>query len=79
MLSCPKIVSFWPAGFVLVRWIESLSGLILAKSWAFLDASKELVLISKDIWKKWAKKPTLNSSFFCFVDCINLLVEELIV
>ena len=55
-VSMSKIVGFWPAGFVLVRWIQALHGLISAKSWAFLDASKELVLISKGFWKKWAEK-----------------------
>ena len=51
-----KIVGFRPAGFVLVRWIQALYELISALSWAFLDASKELVLTSKGFWKKVAEK-----------------------
>ena len=52
----PKIVGFRPARFVLVRCIQALYELISALSWAFLDASKELVLISKGFWKKVAEK-----------------------
>ena len=55
-------MGFWPAGFVLIRWILALQGLISAKSWAFLGASKELVLIRKGFRKKWAEKPTLYSA-----------------
>ena len=44
LFPCPKIVGFWLAGFVLVKWIQALRGLVSAKSWAFLNASKELVL-----------------------------------
>ena len=33
-----------------------MQGLISAKLWAFLDASKELDLISQGFWKKWAEK-----------------------
>ena len=66
----PKIVGLRPAGFVLVRWIQALYELISALSWAFLDASKELVLISKGFWKKVAEKahfglgPRLESPCF---------------
>ena len=49
-------MGFWPEGFVLVRWIQALQGLISAESWAFLDASTELVLIKKGLLKKWAEK-----------------------
>ena len=57
LFPCPKTVGFWPAGFVLVRCIEALQKLISAKSWAFLDTSKELlVLISKGFWKNWPGK-----------------------
>ena len=49
---CPKIAGFWSAGFILVRWIQAFLGLISAKAWAFLDASKDLVLISKSFLEK---------------------------
>ena len=52
----PKIVGFWPAGFILLGWIQAFLGLISAKSWVFLDASKNLVLICKGFWKKWVEK-----------------------
>ena len=74
-------MGFRPAGFVLVRWIQALCELISALSWAFLDASKELVLISKGFRKKVAEKahfglgPRLESPRFEWTwkqaDCVH--------
>ena len=47
-------MGFWFAGFVLVRRVEALQGLILAKSWAFLDTRAGLNkqgLLEKLGWK----------------------------
>ena len=63
-------MGFWLEGFILLRWIQALLGLISAKSWAFLDASKDLVLISKGFLEKVAEKahfelgPCLETSRF---------------
>ena len=40
LFPCPKIVGFWPAGFARVSSSQALCGLISAKSWALLAASK---------------------------------------
>ena len=80
-------MGFRPAGFVLVRWIQALYELISALSWAFLDASKELVLISKGFRKKVAEKahfglgPRLESPRFEWTwkqaDCVRKVMGSI--